>query len=245
MRFRRRRASRILIADDHPLFRSALSQLLSRSPSKFEVVGEASDGQEALELCRRLQPDLVLMDVRMPHMDGIEATRAIRRKFPQIVVLMLTAFEDPEHLLEALRAGAAGHVLKTATANQIGDAIRRVLIGESPIHQETAMRLMLQQVAIEEPKEDVAELDSLGRPSEGSPIMAIPEPLTSKELEVLKLVARGQSNQQIAKNQQVSASTIKKQMHSVMAKLGVADRTQAAVVALERGLLTDSEGLEE
>ncbi len=136
--------SRILVADDHPLFRSALVQLLSRRPSTFEVVGEATDGREVLELCRRLQPDLVLMDIGMPYMDGIEATRAIRSEFPQIIVLMLTAFEDPGRILEAIKVGAVGHILKTATADQMSDVIHRVLLGEYPINQETAMHLLRQ-----------------------------------------------------------------------------------------------------
>jgi DNA-binding NarL/FixJ family response regulator len=253
--------SRILLADNHHLFRSTLRQLLSRPPAALEVVGEAFDGQEALELCRRLQPDLVLMDVRMPRMGGIEATSAIREEFPQIIVLIMTSFGDPEFLSEALKAGAAGYILKTAPTSRISDSIRRALIGEAPLNQEIAMHL-LQRLISEESKENVADPAS-ARPSEGLPSEArsrpplparppLPKSLTPKELEVLQLVAQGQSNQQIARDLQVSVSTIKKHVHCVINKLEVSDRTQAAIVALKCGLLaeplsdslTDSEGLE-
>ena len=122
--------SRIILADDHPLFRSALRRVLD-AQADLEVVGEASDGQEAVELCRRFSPDLVLMDVRMPTMDGLEATRQIKGELPRTIVLVLTELKDPNHLSEVLEAGAAGYVLKSAPITEIVDAVRKVLVGES------------------------------------------------------------------------------------------------------------------
>jgi DNA-binding NarL/FixJ family response regulator len=132
-------SSRIVVADDHPLFRSALLRVLD-SEADLEVVGEAGNGEEAVEVCRRSRPELVLMDVMMPRMDGLEATRAIKRELPRTVVLVVTAFEDPDYLARALRAGASGYVLKSASTARIIDAVRRVLAGESPLDGEVAVR---------------------------------------------------------------------------------------------------------
>lgn len=133
--------SRILVADDHPLLRSAIKHVLGLQPD-LEVVGEAADGQEALELCRRLRPDLVLMDMTMPRMDGREATRAIKEEHPQTIVLMLTASIDSNHMAEAVEAGAAGYVLKSANLPQMIGAVRGALAGESPLDQGMAMELL-------------------------------------------------------------------------------------------------------
>src|SRR5918997_1920409 len=134
--------SRIIIADDHPLFRSAIRRTLERH-SNLEVVAEAADGRQALDLCRRLEPELVLMDLRMPEMDGIAATHAIKRELPGTIVLILTAIEEPGDLSDSLEAGAAGYILKHAPATQITDAVQRVLTGETPLNEKVAMRLLL------------------------------------------------------------------------------------------------------
>jgi DNA-binding NarL/FixJ family response regulator len=218
--------SRIVVADDHPLFRSALRRVLG-ARSDLEVVGEASDGQEAVELCRRLRPELVLMDVWMPEMDGLEATRAIKGELPRTIVMMLTALEDPNHLSEALKAGAAGYVLKSAPITEIIDSVRKVLAGESPLNQEVATRLLMRLVEERSREEIVQEEESL------------PESLAPRETEVLRLTARGCTNQQIARNLLISVSTVKKHVHSVISKLGVSDRTQAAVRAVELGVLVE------
>src|SRR5919206_1183052 len=144
---KRTESVRILIAENHNLVRDGLRRLLSLLPN-LEVVGEASNGREALELCRTLQPDLVLMDVRMPEMDGLQATRAIKREHPGIAVLMVTMYENPDYLLEALDAGAAGYVLKDAPADRLIGAVRRTLNGESPLNQELAT-LLLRRLADE------------------------------------------------------------------------------------------------
>src|SRR3712207_2003647 len=133
--------ARLIIADDHDLVRDGIRAMLAREPD-LEVVGEAKDGEEALELCRSLRPDLVLMDVRMPKMDGLAATREIKAEHPATVVLIVTTHESPDYLMDAVKAGAAGYVLKEAPRTQLINAIRRALCGESPINQELAMRLL-------------------------------------------------------------------------------------------------------
>ncbi|MFL6032108.1 MAG: response regulator transcription factor, partial [Rubrobacteraceae bacterium] len=146
------RPSTLVIVDDHPLFRAAIRQMLGQWPD-LEVVGEASDGCESLELCRRLHPELVLMDLSMPNMDGFEATREIKQESPSTIVLALTAFEEPEYLLKALRAGASGYVLKHMGSQQIVGAIRRVLDGDSPLNQEVAMQLLIRLIGEMKDKE--------------------------------------------------------------------------------------------
>src|SRR5215207_4634783 len=145
----------LLTADDHPLAREGMRAMLAKEPDLM-VVGEAENGQEAVELCRRLRPDLVLMDVRMPEMDGIEATREIKGECPQTSILIVTTYEEPGHLLDAIEAGAAGYVLKDATKHELLEAVRGVLRGESPLDQELAMRL-LRHLSDKEQKKQSAE----------------------------------------------------------------------------------------
>jgi two-component system, NarL family, response regulator LiaR len=229
---------RLLIADDHPLYRAALGQLFS-SYQDLEVVGEASDGREAIELCRRLRPELILMDVRMPEVDGLEATRQIKRESPSTIVLMLTALEDPNYLLEALKAGASGYVLKEASPQQIAGAVHRVLRGESPLNQEVAMHLLERLIQEKQQMEGSANhIASAKEPSEESRQKErLLAQLTPRELEILKLLAQGQTNSQIARALQISVSTTKHHVHHILEKLGISDRMQAAVVAIEHGLL--------
>src|SRR5215203_5659974 len=218
------RPSTLVIVDDHPLFRAAIRQMLGQWPD-LEVVGEASDGCESLELCRRLHPELVLMDLSMPNMDGFEATREIKQESPSTIVLALTAFEEPEYLLKALRAGASGYVLKQMGSQQIVGAIRRVLEGDSPLNQEVAMQLLIRLIGEMKHKE-----------SEPRPLLPIP--LSPREMEVLKLLARGQRNQQIADNLFISMSTVKNHVHHIIEKLGASDRVQAVILAIEYDLIS-------
>jgi len=216
---------RLVLADDHHLLRRGFRSLLGGEPG-LEVVGEASTGLEAIEICRRLVPDLVLMDVRMPEMDGITATRRIKHEQPGVSVLMVTMHENPDYLLEALDAGAAGYVLKDAPADRLINAVRRTLDGESPLNQELATRL-LRQLAEEKQYSQYPTPSKRPEPLEDA--------LTPREREVLGLLTTGQTNQQIAQTLTISKGTAKVHVERIIRKLGVSDRTQAAVRAIELG----------
>jgi DNA-binding NarL/FixJ family response regulator len=216
---------RLVLADDHHLLRRGFRSLLSGEPG-LEVVGEVSTGLEAIEICRRLVPDLVLMDIRMPEMDGITATRQIKREQPGVSVLMVTMHENPDYLLEALDAGAAGYVLKDAPADRLINAVRRTLDGESPLNQELATRL-LRQLAEEKQHSLYPTPSKRHEPLEDA--------LTPRETEVLGLLTTGQTNQQIAQTLTISKGTAKVHVEHIIRKLGVSDRTQAAVRAIELG----------
>jgi len=256
--------ARLLIADDHALVREGLRTMLSGEDG-IEVIAEANEGQQALDVCRELRPDLVLMDVRMPVMDGLEATRKIKQEMPQTSVLMVTMHENPDYLFEAVKVGAAGYVLKDASGERLLSAVRRTLEGESPLNQELAMRL-LKRLARESRSEEgtsneppdeaggegeepltaqpVATLSGAHQAASGETAQsrgaAQIESLTPREVEVLKLLSQGQTNPQIAQNLLFSVSTVKAQVRSILSKLGVSDRTQAAVRAIESRLTISS-----
>jgi len=256
------KVSRILIADDHALVREGLRTMLSGEDG-IEVIAEAHDGRQALNICREHEPDLVLMDVRMPVMDGLEATRKIKAEMPTTSVMMVTMHENPDYLFEAVKAGAAGYVLKDASGERLLNAVRRTLEGESPLNQELAMRLLTRlareksgsgeeesgggssetedELLVTRPEASRPEAQQAGssgpRPSGGA---AQIESLTPREVEVLKLLSQGQTNPQIAQNLLFSVSTVKAQVRSILAKLGVSDRTQAAVRAIESRLTVSS-----
>ena len=218
-------SARVVIADDHPLFRGAIRKMLSEW-SRLVVVGEASDGREAVKLCRRLRPELVLMDLSMPTMDGFEATREIKRESPSTIVLVLTAFEEPDDLLEALKAGASGFILKHMRPQQIVGAIKRVLEGEYPLNQEVAMQLLRRLIDEKQVKKAQAPKSSLSAT------------LSPREVEVLELLVREESNQEIAGDLSISISTVKNHVHHIITKLGVSDRVQAAILAIENDLIS-------
>ena len=221
--------ARVLIADDHDLVREGLRAVLA-GEEDLEVVGEATDGQEALRMCRSLEPDLVLMDVRMPKSDGLQATRAIKEEMPEVSVVMVTMHENPDYLLEAIKAGAAGYILKDAEGERLVGAVRRTLSGESPLAQELAMQLLV-RMANETEKDD--------QPSPGADKRqeSLPGGITQREVEVLRLLAQGRTNPEIAQELEISRGTVKIHVQHIIAKLGVSDRTQAAVRAIELGLL--------
>jgi DNA-binding NarL/FixJ family response regulator len=214
--------ARVIIADDHELSRAGLRSLLT-GERWLELVGEAGNGREALVLCRDLNPDLVLLDVRMPEMDGLAATRLIKQACPKISVLIITNHEHYDYLIAALKAGAAGYLLKDITRQELLSAVRRVLRGESILDGEIAAQA-LQRLAGEQMLYDGPT----------------PERLTTREREVLSLLAQGMSNQTIATQLTLSVGTVKIHVEHIIAKLGVSDRTQAAVHAIKSGLFKGS-----
>ena len=243
--------ARIVIADDHPLFRSALRTLLEGS-EEVEVIAEATDGKETLGLSRRLEPDLVLMDVIMPNMDGVAATRAIKAEHPRTIVLVMTASEDSEHLLSALRAGAGGYVLKSADPEWIMQAVHKALERKFPLDQEIATRLLLR--LSQEKHERQEEEEEGGEEERVSPVPVAPNTtqergrppagaaanreLSPREAEVVRLIAHGRTNEQIARELLLSTSTVKNHVGQILSKLGASDRTQAAIMAIEMGLIS-------
>jgi len=219
--------ARLVIVDDQDFVRAGIKLLLS-GEQDMQIVGEAANGREALELCRRLRPDLALMDVRMPEMDGLTATRAIKQRYPEVSVLVLTMHEKQDYLFEAIRAGAAGYVLKDAPERELVTAVRKVLGGETTLNRNLATQL-LRRLA-EEARESSVDLPSPKR-------TRLPQPLTPRELEILEQVARGKSNPEIAEILVVSLGTVKRHVENIIAKLEISDRTQAVVRALELGLI--------
>jgi len=210
--------TRVLIVDDQPLMRAGFKSVLEAS-GQVDVVGEAATGAEAIEQARRLDPDVVLMDVRMPDMDGIEATR----RMPQQKVLILTTFGLDEYIIEALRAGASGFLLKDAPVDDLLGAVRAVAAGDAQLSPAVTKRL-LDQVARRLPA--AVDRDD-----------ALLEELTARELEVLRLLAVGMSNAEIGGALVVSEATVKTHVSSVLGKLGLRDRVQAVIYAYENGLV--------
>jgi two-component system, NarL family, response regulator DegU len=226
--------ARVVVVDDHDSVREGLKEMLADVPD-IRVVGEAANGREAVELCDRELPNLMLMDVRMPRMDGLAATREIKREHPETSVLMVTMHEHTDYLLEALQAGAAGYVLKDATRQELIAAIRRVLSGESPLDPELAARL-LRRLASD------AQASTAGGGHDGTRPQpqraALAQPLTPRELEVLALLALGRTNREIAEEFVVSVGTVKNHVEHLIAKLGASDRTHAVVRSLELGIIS-------
>lgn len=203
---------RILLVDDHPVVRAGLSGLLSSQPD-FEVVGEASNGLEALNLLEKQETDVVLMDLRMPQMDGVSAIRQIRAHFPKAQVLVLTTYDTDSEIVRAVEAGATGYLLKDVPREELFRAVRLCARGEAVLSPPIAARL----------------LGRMRGPAE--------ENLSVRELEVLSLVAKGFSNKEIARKLKISEATVKTHLLHAFGKLGVDDRTAAVTVALERGIL--------
>jgi two-component system, NarL family, response regulator LiaR len=208
----------VLIVDDHAVVREGLRTFLELQDG-LKVVGEAADGLEGIEQARRLQPNVILMDLVMPKLDGVAAMRALREQAPDSRVIVLTSFLDDERLLPAIQAGAAGYLLKNVEPAELARAIRAAERGEAIIDPTAAARLV----------EAIAE--------NSRPVIAEPERLTRREREVLELIAAGRSNKRIALELGISEKTVKTHVGHLLAKLGVADRTQAALLAVKDGLV--------
>jgi DNA-binding NarL/FixJ family response regulator len=216
---------RVLVADDHDLIRRGLQAVLAQDPL-LDVVGEARNGREAVLMTEELRPDVVLMDVRMPHMCGIDATRALREKYPNTSVLIVSMLDDAAVLREAVSASAAGYVLKTATGEQLRKAVRDAAVGGVPPDRKT-LRVSIEQL----------EFDRVGRPAQGAKSA---EPLSPREREVLTLVAGGKTNRAIAEALHITIHTAKAHVDHIQLKLAATDRTQAAVRAMELGYVSST-----
>ena len=213
---------RLLIADDHPVVRDGLSGMFSGDDG-FEVIGEAANGAQAVTLACALEPDVILMDLRMPRMDGVEATRRLRERDPGVKVVVLTTYADDRSVLDALRAGALGYLTKDAGAAEIQQALHRVAGGQAALDPAVQLHLV----------EAIAD----GPPSGPAPA-SLPDGLTPREAEVLTLIAAGLSNAEIAKRLVVSEATVKSHVNHMLAKIGARDRAQAVGYAYRHGLVS-------
>lgn len=207
---------RILIADDHPVIREGLSAMLS-SVEGFEVVGEAKDGQEVLDLALRLKPDVVLMDLRMPGMDGVQAMRLIHAQCESVRFIILTVYDNDEYIFEGIRAGASAYLLKDVSREELINAIREVHSGQSLLHPRITRKLL-------------ERVSSSTEAEQGST-------LTEREIEILRLMANGASNKQIAVRLSISSHTVKTHVSNIYQKLEVNDRAEAVAKAIRKGIL--------
>jgi len=215
-------AIRVVIVDDHALFRRGLDLVLSEEPG-IEIVGEAEDGVEAIARADELEPDVMLMDVRMPKASGIEAARAVRAAHPEIKVVMLTVSDDEQDLYESVKAGANGYLLKEVAIEEVADAVRAVAQGHSLISPSMASKLL-------------GEFNVLARRAEERQVSMAPR-LTERELEVLRLVAHGQSNREIARALFIAENTVKNHVRNILEKLHLHSRMEAVVYAMREKLL--------
>lgn len=216
-------AIRVLLVDDQALFREGLETLLSVHED-IQVVGNASNGQEAVEVAAQVHPDVVLMDVRMPVMDGVRATKLLKEIRPQCRVIVLTTFDDDEYIFDALRTGAVGYLLKDVASAQLVDAIRAATRGESILEPSVAAKV-------------IAEFTRVSSMVPTLQMEQLVEPLSERELEILSLISKGASNREIASQLYIAEGTVKNHITHILGKLGVRDRTQAAIKAKELGLL--------
>ena len=211
------RAARVLVVDDQTLFRTGLTSLLGED-ERVEVVGQAVDGAEAVKQAAKLKPDVVLMDIKMPNVDGIEATRQIVELVPGINVLILTTFETDSQVIQALKAGASGYVLKDSSAAAIVSSIVAVMSGEKVMASAVANRVLDMLTGTATPKEFY-------------------DGLTNREIEILKLLANGMANKQIAYRLKISEKTVRNHVSNMYEKLGIYDRSQAVLYAVKKGLV--------
>ena len=212
---------KVLLVDDHTVVLKGLAFFLS-TQEDLELVGEANDGKEALVKVGETNPDVILMDLYMPEMDGVEATAYIKKEYPNVKVIVLTSFSDQAHVLPALRAGASGYILKDVEPDQLVEAIRSAYKGNIQLHPDIANALLSQTLPVEEKEEE-------------SSIQV--DVLTARENEVLQLLAKGMSNKEIASVLVITEKTVKAHVSSILSKLNLSDRTQAALYAVKNGIV--------
>lgn len=221
---------KVLLADDQTLIRQGIRLLLEIEPD-IQVVGQAANGRAAIDQVETLQPDVVLMDVRMPEMDGVAATRELSTRFPEVKVIILTTFEDDETVFEGIKAGARGYLLKDISSEEMAQAVRRVAAGEALIEPRLTRKVLAEfsrlATATGQPK----------APKTGAVSESLPVPLTDREQEVLLALAHGLSNREIADQLVITEGTVKNHVSSLIDKLGVRDRTQAVLKGQELGLI--------
>ena len=222
---------KVLLVDDQTLIRQGIRLLLEIEPD-IQVVGQAADGGAALEQVAVLHPDVVLMDVRMPEMDGVAATRAISERFPEVRVIILTTFEDDETVFEGLKAGARGYLLKDISSEEMAQAVRKVAAGEALIQSRITGKVLAEFSRL------ATATDRQASPKAGAGKEALPVPLTEREQEVLQALARGLSNREIAEQLVITEGTVKNHVSSLIEKMGVRDRTQAVLKGQELGLIS-------
>ncbi|MCX6012922.1 MAG: response regulator transcription factor [Chloroflexi bacterium] len=212
---------RVLLAEDHIITRQGIRRLLE-DDNNYTVIGEASNGEEAIKLCKSLQPDVIIMDIAMPGLNGVEATKQIKKLYPTIPVLILSAYEDDEYVFGLLEVGVAGYLLKTASGDELTNAIQAVYNGEPVLDPSIARKVMnrFQHPLVSNEAEETIES------------------LSSREMEIIKLAAKGLSNQQIASEIVISKRTVEGHMRSIFNKLGVGSRTEAVIYGLKKGWFT-------
>ncbi|MFS8603422.1 response regulator transcription factor [Priestia megaterium] len=208
---------KILIADDHHVVRKGLVFFLQTQPD-LEIVGEASNGEEAIKLATSLEPHIVLMDLSMPVLDGIEATKELKKQAPHIQVMILTSFSDQDHVIPALEAGASGYQLKESDPDELVTAIRKLMNGENQLHPKVTTHLLTRLTKSSEKKVNFIDY------------------LTKREKDVLKEIAKGKSNKEIGAALHITEKTVKTHVSNILSKLGVQDRTQAALYAVQHGI---------
>ncbi|MED3866407.1 response regulator [Priestia megaterium] len=208
---------KILIADDHHIVRKGLVFFLQTQPD-LEIVGEASNGEEAVKLATSLEPHIVLMDLSMPVLDGIEATKELKKQAPHIQVMILTSFSDQDHVIPALEAGASGYQLKESDPDELVAAIRKLMNGENQLHPKVTTHLLTRLTKSSEKKVNFIDY------------------LTKREKDVLKEIAKGKSNKEIGASLHITEKTVKTHVSNILSKLGVQDRTQAALYAVQHGI---------
>ena len=205
---------KVIIVDDHTVVRSGLGAVLDTSEG-MELIGEAADGEEAVRICERLQPDVVLMDLQMPKMDGVEATRIIHERWPQIHIIALTSYKEKEYVEGVLKAGATSYLLKNVSANELVSAINKVVLDQPSLSPEAAQVLIQ---TVNEPLQPGTDL-------------------TDREREILALMVEGKSNSEISKSIFITQATVKYHVSNILSKLGVTSRTEAVVIAIKNNLV--------